>query len=496
VAIALDEAMESPLAGPASSLSLQVRSLLARAPVTCRGSETVAAASQRMVETGVGSVIVLDPAGRPEGIVTDRDLRERVLAAGRPAGDAVSAVMSSPLVSVSPEAFVFEALLEMTRRNIHHLAVVEADRLVGVVSSHDLLLVQAAAPLEVARMIEACGSLDALEPLMPRLTEVTRRLFEQGVSGYQIGRIVSEINDMVIRKVLAFTEHDLREGGHIPPVAFCWLVLGSEGRREQTLRTDQDNALLWEDSPPALAARARGYFEAFAERAIAGMVRLGYPPCPAGSMASNPKWNQPLSVWEEYFADWVRDTSAEHLMYASIYLDFRSVAGEPRLADGLRDAVRGRVRAWRSFPRHLARIAVSHSPPLGLFGRFRVRRENGRRGVNLKLGGMLLLNNALRAYAVDLGLAETNTLERLEAATRAGGCFTTGEAEDVRHAYETIFRLRLGHQLAQLAAGARPDNLLDPGSLGRADQSRLRDAFRAIARLQGKVEDRYFTQAL
>lgn len=449
-----------------------------------------------MAEHGVGSVVVLDPAGRPEGIVTDRDLRERVLAAGRSAGEPVAAVMSSPLVSVSPEAFVFEALLEMTRRNIHHLAVVEGDRLVGVVSSHDLLLVQAAAPLEVSRMIEDCGSLDGLEPLMPRLTDVTRRLFDQGVSGYQIGRIVSEINDMVIRKVLAFTEHDLREAGRIPPVGFCWLVLGSEGRREQTLRTDQDNALVWEEPPPSLEARARGYFETFAEQAIAGMVRLGYPPCPAGSMASNPTWNQPLSVWEGYFADWIRDTTGEHLMHASIYLDFRPVAGDLRLADELRDTVRDRVRAWRSFPRYLARIAVSHSPPLGLFGRFRVRRENGRRGIDLKLGGMLLLNNALRAYAVDLGLAETNTLERLEAATRAGGCFTTAEADDVRDAYETIFRLRLGHQLARLARGARPDNVLDLGGLSRVDQRRLRDAFRAIGRLQGKVEDRYFTQAL
>jgi CBS domain-containing protein len=481
---------------PASSFTLQIRSLLARPPVTCHRDTTIQDATRLMAEHGVGSVIVLDADGRPEGIVTDRDLRERVLAAGRPAEERVTRVMSSPVVGVSPEAFVFEALLEMTRRNIHHLAVVEADRLVGVLSSHDLLLVQAAAPLEVSRMIEACGSLDALAALMPRLTDVTRRLFEQGVSGYQIGRIVSEINDLVIRKVLAFAERELGEAGRVPPVAFCWLVLGSEGRREQTLHTDQDNALVWDEPPPGLVPEARGYFEAFAGRAIAGMVRLGYPPCPAGSMASNPTWNQPLPVWERYFADWIRDTSPEHLMYASIYLDFRPVAGDARLADGLRETVREQVKAWRSFPRHLARIAVSHAPPLGLFGRFRVRREDGRRGINLKLGGILLLNNALRAYAVDLGLAETNTLERLEAATRAGGCFTSGEAEDVRQAYETIFRLRLGHQLARLAAGNRPDNVLDPGGLSRTDQSRLREAFRAIRRLQGKVEIRYFTQAL
>lgn len=484
------------MARPASSLGLQIRSLLVRPPVTCRRDETIRGASRLMVEHRVGSVVVLDDSGRPEGIVTDRDLRERVLAAGRSSADRVTTVMSSPVASVSPEASVFEALLEMTRRGIHHLAVVEAGRLVGVVSGHDLLLVQAAMPLEVSGLIQACDSLDALMPVMPRLTDVTRRLFDHGVSGYGIGRIVSELNDMVIRKVLALAEDDLRRAGGAPPAPYCWLVLGSEGRREQAIRTDQDNALVWEDPPPALDAPARGYFESFAARVIDGMGRLGYPPCPAGAMASNPRWRQPFSTWAAYFADWVRDTSPEHLMHASIYFDFRPVAGEARLADELREVVRAEVKAWRSFPRHLAKLAVSHAPPLGLLGRFRTQRRDRRRVIDLKLGALLLLSNALRTYAVDLGLAETNTIERLEAAARAERCFTPGEVEDVREAYETVFRLRLGHQLAQVAAGVTPDNLLEPGRLGAVDQRRLKEAFRAIGRLQGTVEVRYFTEAI
>jgi CBS domain-containing protein len=450
-----------------------------------------------MATEAVGSIIVLDGEGRPAGIVTDRDLRGRVLAAGLTPDHPVTEIMSTPLLSVSPETFVFEALLEMTRHALHHLAVMEAGRLVGMVSSHDMLLLQAAGPLEISQMIQSRESLEELDALMPRLTDVTRQLFEQGLSGYEIGRIVSEINDGVIRRVLTFTERDLRqEGAGGPPAPFTWLVLGSEGRREQTIRTDQDNALVWEDPAPGYREAAERWFGAFAERVIAGLVRLGYPRCPADAMASNPKWRQPLSVWRGYFADWIRDTTSEHLMYSSIYLDFRPVAGEDRLADALRAEIRAQARAWRSFSRYLAKIAVSHAPPLGLFGRFRLQRASGRKGVNLKLGGMLLLNNALRAYAIELGLAETNTIERLEAATRAGGCFTPAEAEDVREAYEAIFHLRLRHQLARLAAGHPPDNLLDPTTLSRSDQARLREAFRAIRRLQGKVEDRYFTQAL
>jgi CBS domain-containing protein len=428
--------------------------------------------------------------------VTDRDLRERVLAAGRAPESPVGTVMSVPLVSISPEAFVFEALLEMTRRDIHHLAVVEGGRLAGVVSSHDFLLVQAAGPLEISRAILSRTSLDDLATIMPRLTEVTGQLVAQGLSGYEIGRLVSEINDAVVRQVLGFVGRDLAETLGQPPVPFCWLALGSEGRREQTIRTDQDNALVYDDGSPGLAAGASRYFTAFAERVIAGLIRLGYPPCPAGAMASNPKWCQPLAVWRGYFAEWMRDTLPEHLMYSSIYLDFRPVAGEPRLAEALRDEVRSQVAAWRSFPRYLAKIAVSHGPPLGLFGRFRRTRRDGQTGINLKLGGMLLLNNALRAYAIDLGLAETNTLERLEAAARVGRCFTAAEVEDVRQAYETIFRIRLRHQLDRLARGAAADNFVDPYGLSRSDQVQLREAFRAIRRLQGKLEDRYFTQAL
>jgi CBS domain-containing protein len=451
-----------------------------------------------MVDRGVGSIIILAPGGESLGIVTDRDLRERVVGAERSTSDAIVTIMSTPLSTISPEAFVFEALLVMTRSNIHHLPVVEGGTLIGVVSSHDLLLLQASAPLDLARRLQACDSLVELAATAPELTEATRRLFEEGLSGYEIGRIVSELNDLVIRRVLDFVQRDLRkEGAGEAPLPFCWLVLGSEGRREQTLRTDQDNALVYADpSSPTLRHAAERYFRAFAERVIEHLVQLGYPRCPGGSMASNPKWCQPLSVWRGYFAEWARDTTSQNLMHASIYLDFRPVAGTTRLAEELRHEIHDQVKAWRSFPRYLGKIAVSHGPSLGLFGRFKLQRKNGRRGINLKLGGMLLLNNALRACAIDLGLDETNTIERLEAAARVGGCFTRGEVQDIREAYETIFQMRLRHQLDRISTGQPPDNLLDPYALSRGDQQRLRGAFRAIRRLQGKIEDRYLTEAI
>jgi CBS domain-containing protein len=449
-----------------------------------------------MAEAGAGSIVVVGPDGRPEGIVTDRDLRTRVVAAGRSGDEPVAAIMSSPVVGVSPETLAFEALLEMTRGNIHHLAVVESGRLIGVLSSHDFLLLQTAAPLELARVIESQPSIEGLARIVPRLSGVVRGLFAQGVTGYELGRIVAELNDLVIRRVLRLVEEELRQGpAGAPPARFAWLALGSEGRREQTLLTDQDNALVHEDVPPGLRGLAERYFPTLAARVIAVLLALGYPRCPADSMASNPRWCQPLQTWRGYFREWIRDPTPRNLLYASIYLDFRPVAGADALAGALRDEVRVQVAAWRSFPRHLGRLAVSHGPPLGLFGRFRLDRRNGARGINLKLGGLLPLVNALRAYATELGLDETNTVERLQAAA-AAGCFTADDVEEIRDAYEAIFRLRLRHQLDQLAASTQPDNFVDVRALGRVDQRRLREAFRAIRRLQGRVEDRYVTQLL
>lgn len=479
------------------SLRLQVRALLTRPPATCRTSDTIGAASRLMTAQRTSAVLVLDAEGQPAGIVTDSDLRQRVVAVGRAPLDSVVAIMTAPLVTISPEAFVFEALLAMTRHNIHHLPVVEGGRPIGILSGEDLVLAEAATPLQVARAIESRTSIAELAAVVPDLNRTTRHLFQQGLSGYEMGRLVSEVNDLLVRRAIALVEEELAvEGRGEPPVPYCWLVLGSEGRREQTLRTDQDNALVYADSSGGTERMAEQYFAILSERVIQALIQLGYPPCPGGSMASNPKWRRPVSDWRGYFADWARDPTPDNLVYSSIYFDFRPLHGEARLADALREEIRTQAKTWRSFPRYLAKVAVSLAPPLNVLGRFVLQKRDDRRGVNVKLGGMLPLTNGLRAFAIDLGLEETNTLERLEAARRVSDCFTHEETADVRQAYETLFRVRLRHQLAQIDAGAQPDNLVDPRRLGTADQRDLKEAFRVVRRLQGKLEDRYLTQAL
>ncbi|HWP35036.1 MAG TPA: DUF294 nucleotidyltransferase-like domain-containing protein, partial [Thermodesulfobacteriota bacterium] len=475
----------------------RLRDLTGRRPVTCPAATAIAEAARLMTAQGVGSVIVVDGAGRPLGIVTDRDLRTRVVAAGVEPGASVATVMSSPLVSLEADRFAFDALLEMTRRAIHHLGVVEAGRLVGVVSSEDFVTLQGAYPASLAREIETSPSFDELAQVVPRLTAVVRRLAAEGAGPFHLGQLVAELNDRLVQRAVALAEAQLAaDGWGRAPLPYAWLAAGSEGRREQTFRTDQDNGLVYEDPPAAERDAAAGYFARLAGAAGAGLVRIGFPLCPGGFMASNPRWCQPRSVWQEYFRSWMAVPQPDRLLCASVYLDLRPVAGEPSVGRALWEWVCDLAPSQTLFHRHLARLALDWRPPLGLFGRLAPPRSGPQRGrLDLKQGGVLPVTQAMRVYAVQLGVRETNTRLRL-AACGARGIFTPAEVEELEAAYEAILRVQLVHQLACLEAGLPPDNLVDPRRLGRLDRLLLREALRTVRWMQRGLEERFMTALL
>jgi CBS domain-containing protein len=472
----------------------RARDLVKGPAVTCAPETALSEAAALMTARGIGSVVVAAPGGAPLGIVTDRDLRSRVVARGLPAGTPVSAIMSSPLIATEPERLAFDALLEMTRRNIHHLAVIESGRLVGVVSSHDLLGLQGAHPVGVAREIEDARSLDQLATAAPQLHEVVRWLAAGGAGALDIGRIVAELNDRLVRRALALVEEALAaEGAGRPPVAYSWLAAGSEGRREQTLKTDQDNGLVYDDPPPALAATAKAYFRGLAAAAGAALVRVGFPACPGGYMASNPRWCRSASEWRAEFAAWMETPEPERLLLASLYCDIRPVAGEEAPGRALWEWVCERAPSQTLFLRFMALTAVERTPPLGFFGGFVVERTGVHKGTfDLKARAVFPMTQALRVYALSIGARETNTVDRLRAA-EARGTMSAIEARDLREAYEVISRLRLHHQLAQVDAGQPPDNYLDPEVIGKADRLLLKEALKTVGWLQRMLEDRFQT---
>jgi CBS domain-containing protein len=473
----------------------RVRDVIRREAVTCASGTPVAELARRMGREHVGSMIVVDGAGDPIGIVTDRDLRGKVVAEGRdPVVTTAEQIMSAPLATIRPSAFAFDALLDMTRRQIHHLAVVDDGRLAGVVSSHDLLMLQTTHPVILARAITTASSLEALAALAGQVTVLVAGLVDEGGAPYEIGQIVAELNDRLVLRVLGLAGEALEAAGETPPpIGYCWIALGSEARREQTLRTDQDNGLVYADPPAGLTEPVARFYARFAKEAIGGLVRIGFPPCPGGSMASNPRWCQPLGVWTEYFRGWMTSASPANILAASIYFDLRPLAGATELAASLAGIVHDEAPQHRGFLATVARDVVSRPVPLTVFGNVRLQRRGPHRGaVDVKGAGSLQLVGAARLLALQLGLGETNTIERFREAA-AHGVLVETEVGEITDAFQHLMRLRLRHQLAQLQLGDPPDNYVTPATLSHADALLFRDALRTVRRVQGTIRERFAT---
>jgi CBS domain-containing protein len=402
--------------------------------------------------------------------------------------------MSSPVVGIAPTVPAFEALFEMMRRRIRHLAVIADRRLLGVVSSHDLTLLQGGHPVGLARQIEAAASEDGLASLAPRVVSVVRWLAAGGAGPTAIGRLVAELNDRLVRRALDLVTARIDAAGQgRPPVPFAWLAAGSEGRREQTLKTDQDNGLVYRDPPADLEAAASDYFPRLAVAMSDLLGRLGFPPCPGRFMASNPRWLQPESAWRRYFASWMETPRPDALLQASVFFDLRPIAGSEEVGHALWEWVCERAPSQAGFLRLMAKAGLERHVPLGLFGGLVVERSGGHRDqLDLKARGIFPVTQAMRVYALSLGLGETNTVDRLEAAGMRG-LFTAAEVAEISDAYELIGRLRLAHQIARLDGGVAPDNFVDPRSLSKADRLLLKEAFKSIAWLQRHLEDRFQT---
>jgi len=440
-------------------------------------------------------VVVTDAQGAPAGIVTDRDLRTRVVAAGRDAATTRAAeIMSSPPVTIRPGAFAFEALLEMTRRGIHHLVVVDEGRLVGVISTNDFIPLHATHPVALSREIERAPAIGALAALAERVTALVRQLLRQGGSAYDIGQLVAELNDRLVLRVLGLV--DERLSSETPaPVPYCWLAFGSEARREQTLRTDQDNGLVYADPDPGAAAAAAAWYGRFSGEVVRGLVETGFPPCEGGIMASNPRWCQPLAAWRAYFDGWMAVQAPEQILAASIFFDLRPLAGALELAASLRGLVREEAPGQRPFLRFLAHDVVSRPVPLTMFGNVATGRGERRGRVDVKAGGGMQLVGAGRLHALELGLEETNTVDRFRAAAERG-LYKEEVAAEIADAWQHLVRLRLVHQLGQLERGERPDNEVDVRRLSRADAVLLREALRTVARLQAELRERFATSLI
>lgn len=466
--------------------SLSVSDVPGSTALLCQKSTTIREAAQMLARSKATCVFVVNENSEAVGIVTDRDFAEKVAAQSLSLDLPVTDIMSKPVVAVEAGDRLFHALLAMVSRNIHHVLVTQQGRPSGVLTAHDLMMLQGKSPLNVVRFIESQSSVPDLAAAQTRISGLVPLLLREGAKASHITRVLAEVNDRLMVKMLQLAESKLGPA----PVPYCWVVLGSEGRREQTFKSDQDNALIVADSADETS---REYFASLAAFAQDALLTCGYPRCPGNYMASNPRWRQPLGSWINLFRAWISEADLHGTEDALIFFDMRPVAGDFSLFETLRAETRERLKDAGMFKSVLACVSTTHKPPVGFFRNFVVERGGEHKNeLDLKTFGTGPIVNVARLFALHAGVEHTNTADRLSGLASASQEESTLFRE-LEEAFEFLTLLRLECQLQQVREDRPLSNFVAPDSLTHLQRSLLKEAFRTVARAQGLVEDTFRT---
>lgn len=464
-------------------LRTRAKDMVRHAIVETTADASVREAARIMADRNVSSILVMD-GPRILGIVTDRDLRKRVVAAGLDTSDSVSSVMTPDPTVVAAEALAFEVLLLMMDGQIHHLPVVESGRPIGVITSTDLVRLEHANPVYLVRDIATQADVAGVAKVTSRLPQTVTRLVSQDATADDIGKVVTAVADSVVRKIIALAEADLGR----PPAPYCWMVLGSQARGESALGSDQDNAIILADDAGPEGER---YVAALAEKVVAGLELCGYPRCEGDVMATNPRWRQSLSGWRKEFSRWLHEPTSDALLNAAIFFDARALAGDTTLFTDLYRGVQAQAQKSGRFLGLMAAQAVRHEPPLGFFRGFVLQKEGEHKDtLNLKWGGIGAVQETARVLALAAGSPAMRTHDRITDAANAH-LLTHETATDLSDAYEFISYVRLEHQAKAVLDGRSPGNHVNPDTLSSLDRRHLRDAFGVVRTVQGQVAQRY-----
>lgn len=483
---ALVEARRGAPSAGVDLAAVAVGDLLARPAVTTSAATSIRAAAEQMSREKVSALLVVDDDGRLIGVLTDRDLRNRCLAAGLDPSEPVGTIQTTEPRAVEQSASALEALMTMTRDGIHHLPVVDDSRPLGLVSSGDLLRRRAGDALYLVGDIRRAADVDTLARAAHRLRELQPQMVATGADATHVTRAVTAVVEALTRRLVELAEAELGP----PPVGYAWFTCGSVARDEATMGSDQDNGLILLEDP----GEHQGWFEALARRVSDGLDACGFPYCPGNVMATNPDWLRTVDGWRDYFRRWTHEPDPEALMHASIFFDMRFTTGSAG-AEAAVAALRAEILEWTArntlFLAAMAGNALKHQPPLGFFRQF-VLNHGGEydHTLDIKKEGLITIVDLARVRALAAGLPTLGTRARLEALARDGH-MNGGDASELIDTFNLLGNLRIRHQTDCLRAGREPNNHLDPEELSRLERQHLKDAFRVIQTHQAGLAQRY-----
>jgi CBS domain-containing protein len=464
--------------------------------VTCPPETPVAVVARQLTEHNISFLVVTNNENEPLGIITGSDLVAKVLAPENVDAQAMTAgqVMRSQPHTMAPETYMYEAMALMTRHSLNALLVVDRNQLVGVVTPRDLMRYRSQKALLLLGNIREEKSIEGLASIRKELVRVARALLSETRSTTEVMEILSHIHHAIILRTYQICLDEMAADGlMLPDIRYCFLVMGSAGRKEMLLYPDQDNGFIFENFPDERQPEVDAFFVPFSEKLNAALDKAGYPLCDGDVMARNKDWRGRLTDWQVRLNGWLLDPEPTHVRNSSIFFDFLPLVGDVELAHELRDMIADGIATHQGFLYHMMTLDLRYKVPLGILGRFQVEKEGDNAGLlSVKYGGCVYIVDCVRMFALERGIQAISTLERLQALV-AENVFATETAEHIRAAFEALIFLRLRHEIGLLEAGQIPSHFLDPHSLSKTEQDLLRESFQAVSKLQDATK-RHFSR--
>lgn len=489
--IKLDEQRENLIVELQTSLHFLNQPLkhFAKKIITCDYQTPLSMAAKLMTKKHYSALLVKDEKATI-GIVTDRDLRERAIAGEVDYNEPVYKVMTSPLIAISENSLVFEALMQMHEKSVRHLAVRNINgEITSTISSEELLQVQRNSSSYLLREIEQAETLDTIIEKKERLPRIASALVNSGAKSKNLTKIISSVTDLITQKLINIAFEKIGE----PPVDFVFIALGSQGREEQTLITDQDNGIIFDDA--GNNAEVKKYFEQLGQIVCDGLYECGYEYCIGNNMAKNPIWVQPLEKWKEQFKKWINTSDPQDLIEISIFFDFRTVYGNNKLSTELRNYLFETAKNKAAFFQHLALNCLSHKIPLNILGNIVVA-SGGEHPETFDIKKAIMpVTDFARIYSLKNEINAVNTLDRFNELLEKN-VITKQSYEEILQAYNFLMQVRFKHQTKLIEKNNAPDNFINPDELTQIEQKTLKNTLSQVTSIQKRLSFDFTGEAL
>lgn len=469
------QASQSLIYNPVSNLVKEI--------ITCDLKTPVKQVAILMTKFNTDTIFVSNEQGDILGVVTDQDIRKRVVAKEETYNIPVYKIMTAPIAVISKNALLHEAMFSIREIKSKFIGVKdEFGKIINILTIDEIFNIINYVPEVLIKQIQIAQTITDLENIQKEINLMIRYAFETGVNPQQITRIISSVSDSVIDKLNKLAQEELGPA----PVKYVFIILGSVGREEQTMATDQDNAIIYEDVQADKEEETKTYFLKLGKKVCTWLNHLGYYYCQGNIMAQNPRFCQPLAIWKKYFYSWVTTSEPQDLLDFNIFFDFRPVSGEIELGTQLKQYLNKVIENNPAFFYHLAANALSIKPPLNFFGNI-IKESSPQHSNTLDIKkAMMPIIGYSRLYALKNKIDECNTVARIKALNMIN-VIQDAEQKKIIQMYDSLMRMRLQHQIDQMKEGKTPDNYINAGKLTELDQVILKKVFSMIGYLQSKI---------